>query len=117
MKTTACRVASSLAALVAVTTSLQAGKPMSETVREPAAGMNGSFEVTKSGLPVNWSVYTPRTVPAGDFDVVIDNTDFKDGKQSLKFVVRKCDPTGGRLSPGFFNEFRDTKPGETYKIS
>lgn len=92
-------------------------KPMSETVPDPAAGMNGSFEVTKSGLPVNWSFYTPRTVPAGDFDIMMDNTDFKDGKQSLKFVVRKCEETGGRLSPGFFKEFPDTKPGETYQIS
>jgi len=96
---------------------------MSETV---TTGYNGSFEVTKSGLPVSWSFYTPRTVPKGDFDIVMDKTDFKEGEQSLKFVVRKCEPTGGRLSPGFFNEFHtnlsppgpfDTLPGETYKIS
>lgn len=96
---------------------LQSSKPMSETVQDPAAGMNGSFEVTKSSLPVNWSFYTPKTVPDGDFDIVMDDTDVKDGKQSLKFVVRKCDSTSGRMSPGLFNEFPDTKPGETYKIS
>lgn len=97
---------------------------MSETV---TPGFNGGFEVTKSGLPVSWSFYTQRTVPTGDFDIVMDTTDFKEGEQSLKFVVRKCEPTGGRLSPGFFNEFHienhnppgpfETKPGETYKIS
>ena len=27
---------------------------MSETIRDENAGMNGSFEWTKSGLPVNW---------------------------------------------------------------
>jgi hypothetical protein len=96
---------------------------MSETV---ITGYNGGFEVTKSGLPVSWSFYTPRTVPNGDFDIVMDKTDFKEGEQSLKFVVRKCEPTGGRLSPGFFAEYHtnlsppgpfDTSPGETYKIS
>jgi uncharacterized protein (TIGR03067 family) len=97
---------------------------MSEIV---TTGFNGSFEVTKSGLPVTWFFYTPRTVPSGDFDIVMDTTDFKEGEQSLKFVVRKCESTGGRLSPGFFNEFHienhnppgpfETKPGETYKIS
>jgi uncharacterized protein (TIGR03067 family) len=100
---------------------------MSEYVEFKPAGLNGSFEVTKFGLPVNWGVYTPRTVPNGDFDIVVDKTDFKEGEQSLKFVVRKCEPTGGRLSPGFFNDFRitnftppgpfETKPGETYKVS
>jgi hypothetical protein len=69
----------------------------------------------------------PRTVPTGDFDIVMDKTDFKEGEQSLKFVVRKCDARGGRLSPGFFNEFHvenhnppgpfENKPGETYKIT
>lgn len=97
---------------------------MSETVQ---LGFNGGFELTKSGLPVTWFFYTPRTVPNADFDIVMDTTDFKEGEQSLKIVVRKCESTGGRLSPGFFNEFHvenhnppgpfETKPGETYKIS
>jgi len=100
---------------------------MSEYVEFKPAGLNGGFEITKFGLPVNWSCYTPRTVPDGDFDIVMDKTDFKEGEQSLKFVVRKCKPTGGWHSPGFFNDFRienftppgpfETKPGETYKVS
>jgi len=107
----------------AITGDLPAGA-MSETV---TTGYNGSFEVTKSGLPVGWSFYTPRTVPNGDFDIVMDRTDFKEGEQSLKFVVRKCESTGGRLSPGFFTDFRianftppgafESRPGETYRIS
>jgi hypothetical protein len=97
---------------------------MSEIV---TTGYNGGFEVTKSGLPVSWFFYTPRTVPDGDFDIVMDKSDFKEGEQSLKFAVRKCDSRGGRLSPGFFNEFHvenhnppgpfETKPGETYRVS
>ena len=92
------------------------GAPMSETFVDKAAGMNGSFEVTKSGLPVNWHFYTRKTVPSGDFDILIDTKEFKDGKQSLKFAVRACSGTGGRLSPGFSQEF-EAKPGETYKVS
>ena len=87
------------------------GAPMSETVVDKAAGMNGSFEVSKSGLPVNWLFYTKKTVPSGDFDILIDTKEFKDGKQSLKFAVRACSETGGRLSPGFCKEFK-AKPGD-----
>ena len=59
---------------------------MSESVLDESTGMNGGFEVTESGLPVNWLVYTPRTVPTGDFDVVIDTAEYRSGRQSLKFV-------------------------------
>ena len=61
---------------------------MSEIIEDSSAGMNGSFEYSKSGLPVNWLLYTPNTVPEGDFDIIIDTAEFKDGKQSLKFLVR-----------------------------
>jgi hypothetical protein len=89
---------------------------LSETTVDPAAGLNGSFETTKAGLPVNWLVYTPTTVPAADFDVVVDTTESKDGRQSLKFLVRKPSPTGGRLSPGLSQIFKG-HPGETFKVS
>jgi len=90
--------------------------PMSEMIEDETAGMNGSFEVARSGLPVNWLLYTPKTVPAGDFNIVIDTTEFKDGKQSLKFNVRECVATGGWYSPGFCNQF-PAKVGQSYKIS
>jgi len=102
---------------LAAAVSLQGCMQWSEIVRDKNAGMNGGFEVAASGLPVNWSVYSPKTVPDADFDIVMDTTDPKEGKQCLKFVVRKCESTGGRLSPGIHNEFHDTKPGETYRIS
>jgi len=57
---------------------------MSEQIRDKTAGMNGSFEITKSGLPVNWLVYTPKTIPEGDYDLIIDTMEYKEGKQSLK---------------------------------
>lgn len=89
---------------------------MSKTFYDPAAGMNGSFEVTQSGLPVNWLLFTPETVENSDFDLTIDTTQFKDGKQSLKFLVRKCEDHGEWNSPGFCKEY-EAVPGESYKIS
>jgi len=89
---------------------------MSKEIRDKDAGMNGSFEITKSGLPVNWLVYTPETVPKGDFDIITDTTEYKAGKQSLKFVVRECSSAGGWWSPGFCNEYQ-ALPGEIYRIS
>lgn len=88
---------------------------MSESVLDESIGMNGGFEAAESGLPVNWLVYTPRTVPTGDFDVVIDTADYRSGQQSLKFVVRECSPVGGWYSPGFAKEYEAT-PGTTYTV-
>ena len=31
---------------------------MSEKVVDKSVGLNGSFEVSKNGLPVNWLIYT-----------------------------------------------------------
>lgn len=92
------------------------GSQMSETIQDDTAGMNGSFEIVKSGLPVNWLFFTPSTIPEGDYELIIDTSEHKDGKQSLKFLVRDCVPTGGWHSPGFKNEF-DAKEGETYKVT
>jgi len=89
---------------------------MSEGVLDESVGMNGSFEVTESGLPVNWLVYTPKTVPTGDFDIIIDTLEYKDGKQSLKFQVRECSSQGGWHSPGFGMEF-PAVAGQTYRVS
>lgn len=89
---------------------------MSETINDETAGMNGSFEIVKSGLPVNWLLYTPNTVKEGDFKIVIDTEQYKEGKQSLKFVVNKCSSAGGWYSPGFTNEFFDKGEGQ-YKLS
>jgi hypothetical protein len=70
-------------------------KKTSESVEDESAGMNGGFEVTRSSLPVNWLVYAPTTIPQGDYELIIDTVDPKEGKQSLKFLVQECLPTGG----------------------
>jgi len=90
--------------------------PMSELIVDESAGMNGSFEYVRDGLPVNWLLYTPKTVPEGDFEIVIDTTEFAEGKQSLKFIVRECSPDGGWYSPGFCNQF-PADPEGTFRIS
>lgn len=78
---------------------------MSEQIKDESAGMNGGFEVSKNGIPVNWLMYTPNTVPNADFKIVFDNEVYKEGKQSLRFDVVKCSSIGGVFSPGFTNEF------------
>jgi hypothetical protein len=89
---------------------------MSESIRKPSAGMNGGFEHTKSDLPVNWIVYSPSTIPTGNYELSFDTEDFKEGKQSLKFLVHECSATGGRHSPGITQEY-PAKPGESYLVS
>ena len=89
---------------------------MSETIYNETAGMNGSFEITESGIPVNWLVYSPTTIPTGDYDLIFDMAEYKDGNQSLKFLVRECSNTGGWHSPGITQEY-NAIPGEIYKVS
>ncbi|MCA0932452.1 hypothetical protein LCM02_08315 [Lutimonas saemankumensis] len=98
----------------------------SEHVNDPYAGLNGGFEVSEKGIPVNWLMYTPNTVPSGDFEIIIDTEEFKEGKQSLKFKVTACSSAGGRFSPGFTNQFHtdqfdadqfNADPGNTYTLS
>lgn len=91
-------------------------KPMSETITDQNAGINGSFELVKNNLPYNWLVYTPTTIPDSDFHINFDSSTYKDGKQSLQFNVRKCSDAGGRFSPGISQEIPVTE-GEEYKIS
>ena len=104
------------AVFTAVASSLLLGcEKMSESVLDESVGLNGGFEVTKNGLPVNWLVYTPATIPTGDYDLVIDTVEYKEGKQSLKFVVRDCAPTGGWHSPGLSKEYEATS-GVVYLV-
>ena len=78
--------------------------------------MNGGFEYAESGLPVNWIVYSPSTIPTGNYELSFDKVDFREGKQAMKFNVDECSPAGGRYSPGITQEY-PAKPGMSYKIS
>jgi len=89
-------------------------KPLSEGIKGDDNKMNGGFEIVKNNLPVNWYFMSPEIIQSGDFSIILDTTEFKEGKQSLKFIIRKS-PTDSR-SPGFFKGF-NAMGGETYKIS
>ena len=78
-------------------------------------GINGGFEYTRSGLPINWIVYSPGTIPSGRYELLLDRADFREGKQSLRFLVDACSPTGGWHSPGITQQY-PAEPGTTYAI-
>jgi len=108
--------------LITLCTLLMCGScnQMSEQIKDESAGMNGGFEVSKNGIPVNWLMFTSNTVPDADFNIVLDKNVFKEGKQSLRFDVDKCSSIGGWKSPGFTNEFVEMgkyKGEGKYKLS
>ena len=47
-------------------------KPLSEQVLGEDNKMNGSFEIVKNDLPVNWYFYSPKIIRSGDFNIIID---------------------------------------------
>ncbi|NUN68627.1 MAG: hypothetical protein HUU02_02840 [Bacteroidetes bacterium] len=89
--------------------------PFSETRTDRSAALNGGFEVSSDGLPVNWSFYSPATLPGSDFTVQTDSTGPFEGTYSLLFSVKTCSPEGGRLSPGMFREL-EAEPNSTYQL-
>jgi len=92
-------------------------RKMSELIEDESVGMNGGFEHARDGVPVNWLVYNSETVKeGGDFDIILDTKDFKEGRQSLKFLIRECSAIGGWHSPGIAREY-PALSGETYLIS
>jgi len=101
---------------VLLITSLISCREMSEIVHDAEAGLNGGFEVVKEGKPVNWLLYTMKTVPTGDFDISIDNNTYHGGNGSLRINVIECDPSGGNLSPGFATEIPAT-PDRNHSLS
>lgn len=86
--------------------------PLSELEEDPSTGVNGGFEISRNGLPVNWLMYTPNTVTDADFQIVLDKVVYKEGTQSLRFDVKRCAARGGGWhSPGFTNEFFENGKG------
>lgn len=90
--------------------------PLSESARAPDAGLNGGFEVVRDGLPAEWIVYTPATVPDAEFELVLDESERREGARALRFDVSACGDEGGWRSPGLSREFA-VEPGATYDVS
>ena len=114
------RIVLPLAILLAGLFSIAGCQPLSEKVTDATVGLNGGFEADRNGLPVNWLMYTPRTVDDAEFAIVLDRDIVKEGQQSLRFDVERCSSVGGWRSPGFTNEFAEvgkfTGPAQ-YKLS
>jgi len=98
------------------TVAMTACHNMSEFVHDEKAGFNGGYEMTKFGWPVNWYIYSPSTIPTGDYDLILDREAKMDGNQSLKFDVRQCSANGGWHSPGIFKTI-PARTGSRYKVS
>ena len=88
---------------------------MSEFHHDKKAGVNGGFEYVQGGIPVNWLVYTPKTVSDAKFEIIIDDNDPQEGERSLHFDVQECTSIGGRKSPGIAQEFNVIR-GESYVL-
>ncbi len=94
----------------------------SQIIEVKSAGMNGGFEYIENGLPVNWyfdnlkDAVNKEKDAVNDVDIISDSIDFKEGKRSLKFIVKKCSPKGFTFSPGIFKEF-EADAGADYKVS
>jgi len=88
---------------------------MSQRITDTNTASNNSFEVVQTGLPVNWDIYTSKTVPSANFTVSVDTEAPQDGKQSLRFDVKECTAQGGWRSPGIAKEF-DVDQGSEYEL-
>lgn len=82
--------------------------------RDNTAGLNGSFEVARSGLPVNWYFHKPP-LEQGDAELMLDETDPVDGRRAVKLLVHRTDGAGYRTA-GMFQTI-DAEPNRTYRVS
>ena len=116
MKAVICRVPA-IVAIVLVAGALNGANQFSVREVSESAGFNGGFEITKKGLPVNWSLYGPDIIKNGDVEISLDSEDFMEGSQSLKLLVHKADPVGGWRSAGLFQTDHSVEAGQPYKVS
>jgi len=75
------------------------------------AGLNGSFETTDSGYPVNWAFF-PNPESDDIVQISVDTTKAQEGKQSLKLATKQSEKT-----VGFRSRRVPVQPGKTYNIS
>ena len=81
------------------------------TKSDSTVGLNGGFEVTDSGYPVNWAFF-PKPGSGDHIEVSIDTTHVVEGANSLKLVTYQSDKL-----PGFRSLRIPVESGKSYKIS
>jgi hypothetical protein len=91
------------------------GGPPSIREKSESAGFNGSFEIVKSGLPVNWYIHYPP-IENGDAELSLDARDAIEGNRSLKLIVHRAEPVGGWRTAGLF-QVTPAKAKSSYKVS
>lgn len=112
----AARASLGIAVTLVVMASVSGGcTRMSLREKNESAGLNGSFEIVQSGLPVNWYFHYPP-LKNKDTEVSLDQTAAVAGKQSLKFVVHRVGAGRGWRSPGLF-QVMPAKSKRTYKAT
>lgn len=111
--TTTFRVAA-VAAIILIAAVLN-GCALSLMEIDKSAGFNSGFEITKNGLPVNWYLYGPKIIKAGDVEISLDTEDAVEGKQSLKLLVHRVSGPGWHAA-GLFQTI-PAKAKQSYKVS
>ena len=79
--------------------------------RQPPAGLNGGFEVTEAGIPVNWSFF-PNPGTDSTIQVSVDSEHVLEGRQSLRVIKRP----GDRL-PAIRSRQIAVESGRDYRLS
>jgi hypothetical protein len=82
--------------------------------KDRSLGFNGSFEIVRSGLPVNWEL-SRYPVKRGDAEFALDTTDPVDGDQSLRIVVRRI--AADQWGEPFLFQVREAEPGVGHAVS
>jgi len=79
--------------------------------RHSTAGLNGGFETTDGGYPVNWAFF-PNPEVDNTFQVVVDSVEVLEGNVSLRVSTMP-----GKKLPGFRSIRVEVQPGRDYRLS
>ena len=102
----------STAVILAVTGALLCACESGELIRsDGAAGLNGSFEITEDGIPVNWAFF-PNPEADSTFQIALDSEHAVDGIQSLKVTTKPSE-----MLAGFRSRRVQVQPGKDYRLS
>ena len=79
--------------------------------RHSTAGLNGGFETTEAGYPVNWAFF-PNPEADSTFQVAAGFRNVLEGDFSLKVTT-----SPGEMLPGFRSRRIEVQPGKDYRLS